>query len=98
MSGDLKDNIFTCVDPAHDIYQLALASNAIEVVFEQDAKLQAEKRKEGTEVFKIWRDGVRDLLLGITDTTNPKLFIRRLGSMILKAYEGSLFLDNYDIC
>lgn len=97
VSGDLKDAVFTCVDTAHDIYQLALASDAIEAVFEQDAKLQAEKRKEGTEVFEIWRDGVRDLLLGITDKTDPKLFIRRLGSMILEAYVDSIFLDHYDI-
>lgn len=97
MSSDLKDTIFTCVDTVHNIYQLALTSDAIETVFEQDVKLQAERRKEGTEVFEIWRDGVRDLLLGITDKTDPKLFIRRLGSMILEAYEDSLLLDHYDI-
>ncbi len=97
VSGDLKNTVFICVDTAHDIYQLAIASHAIEAAFEQDAKLQAEKRKEGTDVFGIWRDGVRDLLLGITDKTDPKLFIRRLGSMILEAYEDSLFLDRYDI-
>lgn len=97
VSGELKDAIFTCVDPAHDIYQLALASDAIEAVFEQDAKLQAEKRKEGTEVFEVWREEIRDRLLGISDATNPKLFIRELGDKILSAYEDSLFLDNYDI-
>lgn len=97
VSGDLKDTIFTCVDPAHDIYQLALASDAIEAVFEQDAKLQAEKRKEGTEVFEVWREEVRDRLLGISDATDPKLFIRELGDKILSTYEDSLFLDNYDI-
>ena len=89
--------IFTCVDPAHDIYQLALASDAIEAVFEADVHLQAEKRKEGTEVFEVWRDEVRDRLLGISDATDPKLFIRELGDRILSAYEESLFLDNYDI-
>lgn len=97
VSGELKDAIFTCVDPAHDIYRLALASDAIEAVFEEDGNLQAEKYKEGTEIFEIWRDEVRDLLLGITEKTDPKLFIRELGSMVLEAYEDSLFLDNYDI-
>lgn len=97
VSGELKDAIFTCVDPAHDIYQLALASDAIEAVFEQDAKLQAEKRKEGTEVFEVWREEVRDRLLGISDATDPKLFIRELGDKLLSTYEDSLFLDNYDI-
>lgn len=97
VSDELKAAIFTCVDAAHEIYQLVLASDAIKAVFEQDAKLQAEKRKEGTEVFEIWRDDVRDLLLGITGKTDPKLFIRGLGSMILEAYKGSLLLDHYDI-
>ena len=97
VSGELKDAIFTCVDPAHDIYQLALASDAIEAVFEADVHLQAEKRKEGTEVFEVWRDEVRDRLLGISDATDPKLFIRELSDRILSAYEDSLFLDNYDI-
>lgn len=96
-SPELKDAIFTCVDPAHDIYQLALASDEIEGVFEQDKKLQAEKHKEGTEVFDIWRDEVREILLGITEDTDPKAFIRGLGSMVLEAYVDSLFLDNYDI-
>lgn len=97
VSGELKDAIFSCVDPAHDIYQLALASDAIEAVFEQDEKLQTEKYREGTEIFEIWRDAARDHLLGITEKTDPKLFIRELGSMILGAYEDSLFLNNYDI-
>ena len=79
------------------VYQLALASDAIEAVFEADAHLQAEKRKEGTEVFEVWRDEVRDRLLGISEATDPKLFIRELGDKILSAYEDSLFLDNYDI-
>ena len=97
VSNELKDAIFICVDSAHDIYQLALASDSIASVFEQDEKLQKEKYREGTEIFEIWRDAVRDMLLSITDKIDPKLFIRELGSMILGAYEDSLFLDNYDI-
>lgn len=97
VSPALKDGIFTCVDPAHDIYHLALASDAIETVFEQDEKLQAEKHKEGTEIFEIWRDGVQELLMDITAETDPKMLIRELGAMILEAYEDSLFLDSYDI-
>lgn len=97
VSEDLREAIFTCTDPAHGIYHLALASDAIEGVFEQDAKLQAEKRKEGTETFEIWRDEARDWLLNITESTDPKLFIRKLGDLILQAYEESLFLDAYDI-
>ena len=97
VSPALKDGIFTCVDPAHDIYHLALASDAIEAVFEQDERLLAEKQKEGTEIFEIWRDGVEEFLMCITADTDPKTLIRQLGAMILEAYEDSLFLDNYDI-
>ncbi len=97
VSPDLKDAVFACVDHVHDIYQLALESDEIEDVFEQDKKLQAEKHKEGTEDFKLWCNEVRDILLGITDDTDPKAFIRELGSMALKAYEESHFLDNYDV-
>lgn len=97
VSPELKNAIFTCVDTARSIYQLALSSENIEDVFEQDQKLRDEKYKEGTEVFEIWRDRIHDSLLGITEETDPKAFIRQLGSMVLEAYEDSHFLDNYDI-
>lgn len=95
VSSTLKDAIFTCKDS--DIYQLALASDTIETVFEQDADLQEERRKEGTAVFEAWRDDVRELFLSITKETDPKTFIRKLGAMILEAYKDSRLLDNYDI-
>lgn len=85
------------MDPAHDIYQLALSSDEIEDVFGQDKKIQAERTKEGTLVFKGWQDGVRNMLLSINGTTDPKELIRQLGGMILSAYEESRFIDNYDI-
>lgn len=97
VSGELKKAIFTCVDSSHDIYQLALASDSIKAVFEADTHLQAEKQKEGTEVFEVWRDEVRNRLLEISDATDPKLFIRELGDKILSAYKDSLFLDSYDV-
>ncbi len=96
-SPELKETIFTCVDRAHDIYELALPSDEIESVFEHDEKLQYEKQKEGTEIFNIWRNEVCEHLLTISDATDPKAFIRMLGSLILEAYEDSHFLDNYDI-
>ncbi|MBQ9348439.1 MAG: SAM-dependent DNA methyltransferase [Oscillibacter sp.] len=97
VSPALKDAIFTCTDPARGIYQLAIASDAIESAFEKDEALQAEKQKEGTAVFEAWRGSVRELLLGITKETDPRTFIRRLGGMILEAYKDSLLLDNYDV-
>lgn len=97
VSAALKNAIFTCADAERGIYQLALSSDEIEAVFERDEQLQQERRKEGTEVFEIWKDAVRDILLGITEDTVPKELIRQLGGMILQAYEESHFLDGYDI-
>lgn len=97
VSPELRESIFACVDRKHEIYHLALPSDQIEPLFEQDMKLLAEKRKEGTEVFELWRDEVRSHLLGITEDTDPKAFIRMLGAFILDAYAESLFLDHYDI-
>lgn len=97
VSPELKNSIFTCTDPTHDIYHLALSSNEIEEVFEQDVLLQAEIQKEGTEIFEDWRDKVRGILLGITEETEPKSFIRDLGSMVLDSYADSSLLDNYDV-
>ena len=97
VSSALRDAVFTCTDAEHGIYQLALSSDEIEAVFENDERLQAEKQKEGTATFEIWRDEVKERLLSIDQSTEPKAFIRELGSLILQAYEDSLFLDAYDI-
>ena len=97
VSPKLKDAIFTRADPEHDVYRLALASGAISSLFEEDRNLQAEKHKEGAVAFDAWRGKAREILLGITDKTDPKTLIRTLGSMILREYEDSRFLDNYDV-
>ena len=97
VSADLRNSIFACTDPEHDIYRLAISSDEIETAFERDLKLQAERHKEGTDAFDIWRDEVRSRLLNISEDTDPKAFIRELGSLILEVYADSLFLDHYDI-
>ena len=97
VSSDLESSIFRCVDAAHDIYTLAVPSSSIEGVFASDAKLQAEKELEGSVIFQSWQEEVKELLLSITDETDPKALIRQLGSLILTAYSESKFIDNYDI-
>lgn len=97
VSSDLESSIFRCVDAAHDIYTLAVPSSGIEGVFASDAKLQAEKELEGSVIFQSWQEEVKELLLSITDETDPKALIRQLGSLILTAYSESKFIDNYDI-
>ena len=97
VSPELKDSIFSCVDTDHEIYNLALAPDAIEGAFDGDRKLQAEKTREGSEIFAAWKEQVRDILLGIDASANPKALIRRIGAMLLEAYAGSLLVDKYDV-
>ena len=97
VSPELKAAIFHCVDEIHDIWELALESDAIEDAFAADAKLQAEKELEGTTMFSAWVEEVKPILLNISKDTNPKALIRELGSLILTTYIDSQFLDKYDI-
>lgn len=97
ISPALKQEIFTCVDEAHDVYNLALPSGEIEGVIGQDASILAEKQKETDAIFTRWRDSVKDILLGIESETNPKELIRTIAVMLLNAYESALLLDNYDV-
>ena len=97
ISPALKQEIFTCVDEAHDVYNLALASGEIEGVIGQDASILAEKQKETDAIFTQWRDSVKDILLGIESETNPKELIRTIAVMLLNAYESARLLDNYDV-
>ena len=86
ISPVLKQEIFTCVDEAHDVYNLALPSGEIEGVIGQDASILAEKQKETDAIFTQWRDSVKDILLGIESEANPKELIRTIAVMLLKAY------------
>lgn len=87
ISPALKQEIFTCVDEAHDVYNLALPSGEIEGVIGQDASILAEKQKETDAIFTQWRDSVKDILLGIESETNPKELIRTIAVMLLNAYD-----------
>lgn len=97
ISPALKQKIFTCVDEAHDIYNLALPSGEIEGVIGQESNILAEKQKESDAIFTKWRDSVKDILLGIESETNPKEMIRTIAIMLLKEYESARLLDNYDV-
>lgn len=97
ISPALKQEIFTCVDEAHEVYNLALPSGEIEGVIGQDASILAEKQKETDAIFTQWRDSVKDILLGIESETNPKELIRTIAVMLLNAYESARLLDNYDV-
>lgn len=96
ISPVLKQEIFTCVDEEHDVYNLALPSGGIEGAIGQDASILAERQKETDAIFTQWRNSVKDILLGIETETNPKELIRTIAGMLLKAYESARLLDNYD--
>lgn len=97
ISPELKEEIFTCTDATHSVYNLALPSGEIESVIGQDESVLAEKQKEAETIFLQWKAAVKDILMGITADTNPKELIRRLGAMLLEAYEPARLLDNYDV-
>lgn len=96
ISPALKDKIFACIDAAHDTYKLSLSSEEIEGIIGQDASIMAEKVKEVDEIFKKWKEQVRDILLGVTGATNPKELVRTISDLLLKEYENARLLDNYD--
>ena len=97
ISPTLKQEIFTRIDGAHDVYNLALPSGEIEGVIGQDSSILAEKQKETDAIFTQWRDSVKSILLGIESETNPKELIRTIAVVLLKAYESARLLDNYDV-
>lgn len=97
ISQTLKQEIFTCADQTHDVYNLAMASGEIESVIGQDSSILAVKQNEIDAIFSQWRDSVKDILLGIESGTEPKELIRTISGMLLKAYESARLLDNYDV-
>lgn len=97
ISPALKQEIFTCVDAAHDVYNLALPSGEIEVVIGKDASILAEKQKETDAIFAQWRDSVKDILLGIESEAHPKELIHTIAIMLLRTYESARLLDNYNV-
>lgn len=97
ISPTLKQKIFTCMDKAHDVYNLTLPSTEIESAIGQDVSILAEKQKEIDTIFAQWRESVKDILLGIDSEVNPKELIRTIAVMLLKTYESAQLLDNYDV-
>lgn len=93
----LKREIFNCIDEVHNIYTLALTSDEIEGVINQDESIIAEKQHETNSIFEQWKTDVKDILLGIVSDTNPKELIRTIATKLRMAYESARLLDNYDV-
>lgn len=97
ISPKLKQEIFTCVDEKHNVYNLAMPPNEIEMVISEDENIKNEKANECGELFGTWRNTVKDSLLNINTDTNPKELIRNIGIEILHDFELAQLLDNYDV-
>jgi len=97
ISPKLKQEIFTCVDEEHKIYNLAMSPSEIETVISEDEYISIEKANECGELFSAWRNAVKDTLLNINSDTNPKELIRNIGVEILHGFESAQLLDNYDV-
>ena len=97
IAPELKNRIFKCTDAKHNILHLALASTEIESAIGEDGNILAEKDNEITKLFTEWQNAVKDILLGITNTTVPKDLIREISMQLLHKYEEAKLLDNYDV-
>ena len=97
ISPQLRQEIFTCVDEKHNVYNLAIKPNEIETVISEDENIKVEKETEYGSLFETWKNKVKDSLLNINTDTNPKELIRSLGIEILRDFESAKLLDNYDV-
>lgn len=97
ISPQLRQEIFTCVDEEHNVYNLAIKPNEIETVISEDENIKVEKETEYSSLFEAWKNKVKNSLLNINTDTNPKELIRNMGIEILKDFESAKLLDNYDV-
>jgi Type I restriction-modification system methyltransferase subunit len=97
VSPDLKQQIFTCVDEKHSVYNLAISPSKIEAAIADDKNIQSEKANECGTLFGDWENAVKDVLLSINTDTNPKGLIRNIGVEILNDFASAQLLDNYDV-
>lgn len=95
VSPELKQEIFTCVDEKHKIYNLAMAPSEIESIIAEDGNVQNAKATECETLFTSWKDAVKERFLSIDSDTVPKELIRGMGAEILSRFDGAQLLDNY---
>ena len=93
ISPALKAKIFSLSEA--NIYKLAVNPDSIEKIFDDDESLQAQKFKEGQEIFNRWEVQAREILLNINHDSIAKNLIRELADMILNEYSNSLIIDKY---
>ena len=77
IAPDLKQAIFACTDATHDVYTLALPSDEIEGIINQDDNILAEKKHETEVLFSQWKSDIRDILLGSQIRRNLSVQLQR---------------------
>lgn len=97
ISPALKNRIFSHAENTSDFYSLTCSSEDIEGIIRQDQNIIAEKKKEAETILATWKKAVKTILLKIDTETDPQKLIRTISLMILKEYEHSRLVDNYDV-
>ncbi|MDU5526673.1 MAG: N-6 DNA methylase [Finegoldia magna] len=95
ISGELRNKIFEKRNNAN-VYDLKVEPESIEDLIFEDEKIKKVIQEETIDIFNTWKQQSESVLKNIDSTIIPKNLIRELGFSILKAYEKSKLLDNYD--
>lgn len=95
ISSELRNKIFEKRENAN-VYDLKVEPDSIEDLIFEDEKIKKVIQEETIDIFNTWKQQSESLLKNIDSTIIPKKLIRELGFSILKAYEKSKLLDNYD--
>lgn len=95
ISSELRNKIFEKRNNAN-VYDLKVEPESIEDLIFEDEKIKKVIQEETIDIFNTWKQQSESVLKNIDSTIIPKNLIRELGFSILKAYEKSKLLDNYD--
>ncbi|OXZ29642.1 N-6 DNA methylase [Finegoldia magna] len=95
ISSELRNKIFEKRENAN-VYDLKVEPDSIEDLIFEDEKIKEVIQQETIDIFNTWKQQSESVLKNIDKTIIPKKLIRKIGFSILKAYEKSKLLDNYD--
>ena len=97
VSPELRQRIFSAVDDERGVFELAVSPQEIETIIAGDENVNGEREVESGDLFEEWKISAKDVLLNITSETNPKKLIRDIGVEMLRCFEPTKLLDNYDV-
>lgn len=97
VSPELKDKIFTLVSAEENIYRLIISPSEIEETIASDPKVNQSKMRESNDLLNVFIEKAKEVLFNIDSDIEPRLLIRNLGEDILRDFESSQLLYNYDV-